>query len=199
MTDVWHCGACHSLNQASAGHCYKCRAPRATAEFHDATGAEDAPGLRAAAPRDPSLIGAILLGLAVAIGVTAAWVWFDAHAVRGFFAASWLVGAVIATGVLLGGRGRPSFPLVLFSVLLTAVALAVGEYLIISQVLAEESGQVVSGIPVAQPQDVADVLPEIIAATPLRPVRWVIALVTAWLVPWTAMVGPAPGRRGEER
>jgi hypothetical protein len=189
------CGACHSLNAATAKHCYKCRTPRATGEYRDATGAPDAPGLRAIAPRDPSLIGGILAGLFVGVVVTAGWVWFDFHAVRGFFVASELVGAAIALAVLGGGRGRASFPLVLFSVLLTALALTVGEYLIISQVLAQESGQVVTGIPVAQPKDVADALPGIIRDAPLRPVLWVVALVTAWLVPWSRLVGPALKRR----
>lgn len=193
------CGACHSLNEATAKGCYKCRTPRSTGEYHDATGASDAPGLRAVAPRDPSLIGGILGGLFVGVVVTAAWVWFDVHAVRGFFVASELVGAAIALAVLGGGRGRTSFPLVLFSVLLTALAISVGEYLIISQVLAEESGQVVKGIAVAQPKDVAEALPGIIQAAPLRPVLWVISLVTAWLVPWSRLVGPAPLRRGEDR
>ena len=199
MTQVWLCSSCHSLNQATAKHCYKCRTPRSTGEYRDTTGASDAPGLRAVPPRDPSLIGGILAGLFVAVVVTAGWVWFDAHADRGFIWASWLVGALIATGVSLGGRGRASFPLVLFSVLLTALALAVGEYLIISQVLADASGQAVTGIPVAQPQAVLDALPEIIRAVPLRPVLWVVALITAWLIPWSRLVGPGPQRRGEER
>ena len=113
---------------------------------------------------------------------------------RGFFYLSWLVGASIATGVVIGGRGRTSFPLVLFSVLLTAVALTVGEYLIISRVLAEGNGIVAAGIPVAQPEDVANALPRMVGDAPLRPVLWVIALVTAWLVPWTRLAGPAPTR-----
>jgi hypothetical protein len=199
MTQVWMCASCHSLNDATAKRCYKCRTDRATGEFKDATGAPDAPGLRAVAPRDPSLIGGILGGLLVAVIVTAGWYWFDFNMSRGFFYLSSLVGALIAFGVVIGGRGRTSFPLVLFSVLLTAVALTVGEYLIISQVLATESGQVVKGIPVASPEDVSAALPRLIREAPLRPVLWVIALVSAWGVPWARLVGPAPARASLER
>jgi hypothetical protein len=193
------CASCHSLNDATAKRCYKCRVDRATGEFKDATGALDAPGVRAVAPRDPSLIGGVFGGLLVAVLVTAGWYWFDFNMSRGFFYVSSLVGASIALGVVFGGRGRTSFPLVLFSVLLTAVALAVGEYLIISQVLATESGQVVTGIPVASPDDVSAALPRIIGDAPLRPVLWVIALVSAWWLPWSRLVGPAPARPGLER
>jgi hypothetical protein len=193
------CASCHSLNDATAKRCYKCRTDRATGEFKDATGALDAPGLLAIAPRDPSLIGGILGGLFVAVVVTAGWYWFDFNMSRGFFYLSWLVGASIAFGVVIGGRGRTSFPLVLFSVLLTAVALAVGEYLIISQVLATESDQIVNGIPVARPEDVSAALPRLIRDAPLRPVLWVIALATAWAVPWSRLVGPAPARASLER
>jgi hypothetical protein len=193
------CASCHSLNDATAKRCYKCRTDRATGEFKDSTGAIDAPGLRAVAPRDPSLIGGVIGGLFVAVLVTAGWYWFDFNMSGGFFYMSSVVGAAIALGVVVGGRGRTSFPLVLFSVLLTAIALVVGEYLIISQVLATESGQVVKGIPVATPEDVSAALPRIIGDAPLRPVLWVIALVSAWGVPWSRLVGPAPARPSLER
>ena len=194
MSQVWMCSSCHSLNDATAKRCYKCRAERAIVEHHDTSGALDAPGTKAIAPRDPSLIGGILGALVVGVLVTAGWYWFDFNMTRGFFYLSWLVGALIASGDVIGGRGRTSFPLVLFSVLLTAVALTVGEYLIISRVLAEGNGIVAAGIPVAQPEDVANALPRMVGDAPLRPVLWVIALVTAWLVPWTRLAGPAPTR-----
>jgi len=63
MTQVWMCASCHSLNEAAAKHCYKCRTARATGEYVDQTGAAGAPGTRAIAPRDPSLLGGILFGL----------------------------------------------------------------------------------------------------------------------------------------
>ena len=195
MTEHWMCTQCHSLNSADAKRCYKCRTPRATAEFHDTGGRAGAPGLSAMPPRDPSLIGGIFGGLVFGTLVTALWIWFDFNMTRGFFYLSWLVGAGVAIGVVLGGRGRTSFPLVLFSVLLTALALVVGEYLIVSSILATEAHLDTSRIPIAQPEDVAAALPDLIRQAPLRPVLWVIALVTAWGVPWARLVGPAPDRR----
>ena len=199
------CASCHSLNGAAAKACYKCRTPRAIGEFRDASGRPDAPGLRAVAPRDPSLIGGILGGLILGSVVTAIWIWANFNipdsvvAGRSFFWVSWLVGAAIAFGVVIGGRGRTSFMLVLFRVLLTAVALFVGEYLIISRVLAEGAGLDVTRIPVAQPEDVAAALPQLVKDAPLRPVLWVVALLTAWGIPWARLVGPSPDRRRDDR
>jgi hypothetical protein len=195
MTERWMCVSCHSLNDAAAKRCYKCRTPRASGEYHDTSGRAGAPGVNAVPPRDPSLIGGILGGLILGAAVTALWIWFDFNMTRGFFYLSWLVGTAIAIGVVVGGRGRTSFPLVLFSVLLTALALVVGEYLIISRVLAIEAGIETSKIAIARPEDVADALPRLIADAPLRPVLWLIALLAAWGIPWARLVGPAPARR----
>jgi hypothetical protein len=189
MTQVWMCASCHSLNEATAKRCYRCRTARTTGEYVDATGKAGAPGTQATAPRDPSLIGGIFFGLVAAVAATGLWYWFDLNMSRGFFYMSEVVGIAIAVGVLLGGRGRTSFPLVIFSVLLTLVAIAAGEYLLISHVLAVESGQATNALAVAQPEDVAAALPKLIAETPLRPVLWVVALVTAFLVPWRGLVG----------
>jgi hypothetical protein len=189
MTQVWMCASCHSLNEAAAKHCYKCRAPRATGEYVNQTGAAGAPGTRAIAARDPSLLGGILFGLVAATLATAVWYWFDLNLTIGYFRLSWLVGVAIAAGVLIGGRGRTSFPLVLFSVILTAVALVVGEYLIVSYVLASADGHVVTGLPIAAPEDVAAALPGMIRDAPLRPVLWLIALGTAFIIPWRGLVG----------
>jgi hypothetical protein len=120
MNQVWLCGNCHSLNDAAARRCYKCRTERAAAEVIDESGAPNAPGARAVAPRDPSLIGGILVGLIAAVAVTALWYWVDIEVGRRYFWLSWFVGAAIGVAVMVGGRGRTSFPLVLFSVILTA-------------------------------------------------------------------------------
>jgi hypothetical protein len=183
------CSSCHSLNEATAKQCYKCRTPRATGEYVEQTDRAGAPGTNAIPPRDPSLIGSILFGLVAAVAATALWYWFDLHATRGFFRMSWLVGLGIALGVVLGGRGRTSFPVVLFSVILTAGALVVGEYLLISALLAAENGLTVKGIPIAQPADVVEALPRVIRDAPLRPLLWLSALAVAFLGPWRAMVG----------
>jgi hypothetical protein len=189
VDQLWQCSSCNSLNNASAKHCYKCRTPRSTGEVVDQRGASGAPGSHAVSPRDPSLFGSLLLGLFVAVLVTALWYWVDVEVGRRYLWTSWFVGAAIGIAVMVGGRGRTSFPVVIVSVLLTAMALTAGEYLLISRGIAEASGQLANGIPVAQPQDVIDELPALLEAAPLRPVLWVIALVTSFLVPWRGLVG----------
>src|SRR3954469_7134056 len=136
MTQLWMCAACKSLNQATSQRCYHCRADRSTNEYVDASGTANAPGRAAAPPRNPSIVGALILGTIAAVLVTALWYWWDAHETRGFFRLSWLVGVTIGVAVTLGGRGRTSFPSVLLSVLLTVAALVVGEYLLISHAIA---------------------------------------------------------------
>lgn len=189
MTQVWMCSSCHSLNEATAKQCYKCRTRRSTGEYVDRSGAAGAPGTQAIPPRDPSLFGGILFGLVAAVAATAVWYWVELNATRGFFGLAWLVGASIALGVVVGGRGRTSFLLVVFSVILTAVALAVGEYLIVSYVLAIESGMASEAIALAPVEDVATALPDMLVDAPLRPLLWLVALGTAFIIPWRRMVG----------
>ena len=190
MTQVWMCVSCHSLNEATTKHCYKCRTPRATGEYVESTGRLGAPGTQAIPQRDPSIMGGMLFGLVAAIAATGLWYWFDINASRGFFVMSWVVGVAIALGVVTGGRGRTSFMLVMFSVLLTATAIVVGEYLLVSYYLALESGlSATDGLLVAPIADVTTTLPDMIAEAPLRPVLWLIALGTAFMIPWRQMVG----------
>src|SRR5215218_3031406 len=44
VDQVWLCGSCHSLNNASVKRCYKCRTERSAGEVVDQTGSVDAPG-----------------------------------------------------------------------------------------------------------------------------------------------------------
>jgi hypothetical protein len=189
VDQLWQCGTCNSLNSAAAKRCYKCQTERRSGEVVPGAGADGAPGTRAVAPREPSLVGSILVGLFVAVLVTALWYWVDISVGRRYLPVSWFVGTAIGIGVVLGGRGRTSFPLVIFSVLLTAVALTVGEYLVISHAIAEVTGQLGPEIPVAQPADVIDALPVLLEAAPLRPILWVAALVASFAVPWRGLVG----------
>ena len=190
------CGNCHSLNDATATRCYRCRAERTSAEVVDRCGSPEAPGRAAVAPRDPSVFGALVAGLIVAIVATLLWYWWDAHAGRGAFRLSWLVGTAIAIAVTLGGRGRTSFPIVLISVLLTAASLVVGEYLIISHDIYAAFGNEPPGIVLADPEDVARVVGGFVREVPVRPLLWLVALAAAFLIPWTRLVGTASGRRG---
>ncbi|MFL5681165.1 MAG: hypothetical protein ACJ77B_11260 [Chloroflexota bacterium] len=197
MTQLWMCSACKSLNEATAKRCYHCRTDRSAGEAIDTTGAPNAPGRAAVPPRDPSLFGALIVGAIVAVVATAVWYWWDTHMSGAYFRMSWAVGLAIGVGVTLGGRGRTSFPSVLLSVFLTAVALVVGEYLLISQGIAlanaVDSGKVV----LADPGEVADMLPRVVAEVPLRPLLWLAALAAAFIGPWGRLVGPAPARSRE--
>jgi hypothetical protein len=75
-------------------------------------------------------------------------------------------------------------------VLLTATAIVVGEYLLVSYYLAVESGlSAADGLLVAPIADVTTTLPDMIVEAPLRPVLWLIALGTAFMIPWRKMVG----------
>jgi hypothetical protein len=196
MTQLWMCGACKSLNEATATRCYHCRTARSAGEVIDRTGAPNAPGRAAVPPRDPSILGALILGLIAAVLATALWYWWDTEMAGGYFRISWLVGVSIGVAVTLGGRGRTSFPSVLLSVFLTIVALVVGEYLLISQGIALANGVDSRKIVMADPGEVIDMLPRVLAEVPLRPLLWLVAIAAAFVGPWGRLVGPAPKRGG---
>jgi hypothetical protein len=131
----------------------------------------------------------MVIGIAVAVAATAIWYWFDTSTTgRRALLFSWTIGWAIGLGVLLGGRGRSSTAILVFSVLLTIATLVVGEYLLISHYLAVGAGQHVEGIVVAEPQVVIDALVPALETAPLRPVLWVLAVVGSFIVPWRALV-----------
>ncbi|HEY0444088.1 MAG TPA: hypothetical protein VGC90_07695 [Candidatus Limnocylindrales bacterium] len=195
MQQLWMCGECHSLNDAVAKRCYRCSTKRTAAEVVDSSGSPNAPGVSAVAPRDPSLVGALILGLIAAVAATALWYWMDGHLRVGVII--WgptFVGTLIGVAVSLGGRGRTSFPSVLLSVLLTAICLVVGEYLLISRGIALAFGRETDQIVLASPKQVLDLVPGILANVPLRPVMWAFALIAAFVGPWYRLVGRTPKR-----
>jgi hypothetical protein len=194
MQQYWKCGQCRSLNDATAKQCYRCHARRSVSEEVDTTGSLVAPGRAATPLRDPSLLGALLIGLAAAAASTAVWYWFDAYAGLGYFKLSWLVGVSIGAAVTIGGRGRTSLPSVILSVLLTIAALTVGEYLLISHGLALVFSSHPDALVLAEPQKVLELLPAILTEVPLRPVLWIVAIVAAFVGPWSRLVGPSPTR-----
>lgn len=196
MDRVWLCGNCRSLNQAHARECYRCRAKRDTAEVAPEGSREGAPGLAATAPRDPSLFGAVVFGVAAALVATGAWYWFDTSTSgRRAVAFAWVVGLAIGIATRLGGRHRSSTPIVLFSVLLTIGAIVVGEYLLISHYLALAAGQETDAIVLADPGLVINELGAMLETAPLRPVLWAFAVVAAFIVPWRALVGSSATKR----
>lgn len=190
MQQVWLCGNCRSLNNAEARRCYRCRSARSESERLPDGSEPSAPGLAATPRPNPSLFGAMVIGLAVAVTATALWYWFDTSTTgRRALLFSWTIGWAIGLAVLVGGRGRSSTPIVAFSVLLTIGTLVVGEYLLISHYLAVGAGQQVDGIVVVPPRAVIDALVPALESAPLRPVLWVLAVAGSFVVPWRALVG----------
>jgi len=203
MTNNWVCDACHSLNDARASSCYKCKVKRGNAVPQAIIpGATPPPAVSRAigAPvsanrAGSSLVAALVIGAAAAVVCIGAWYWLEAgiHLFQGRLA--WAIGVVIAVTVLaaatLGGRRRVSFMVPVIAVALTLVVLVAGEFLIISRELADASSTVVpnGSIPIASIDDVADAVGEHLANDPLRPILWILAIGAAWLIPWGALVG----------
>ena len=203
MTGNWVCDACHSFNDVRAGACYKCHVKRGKAVPQAIiTGATPPPSVSAAIGgpaivdrRGSSLVLAVLVGAAATVASIAAWYWLEAgiHLFQGRLA--WAIGLLIAIAVLtagtLGARRRVSFMIPVIAVVLTVIAVVVGEFLIISRELADTSAITVpkGSIPIAPVQDVLDALGSHIADDPLRPILWILAISAAWLIPWGALVG----------
>jgi hypothetical protein len=134
---------------------------------------------QAAGPMD--LIGGLLGGTMAAILSTA--VWYGVVAATQFqvglvaVAVGWLVGQ----GVAYGAQRRFSVGLIPISVVLTVLALAVSEYLIVAHFVSEEIGV---AIPLVQPPDfVIEVVTSSLQADPLTLVFWAIALFQAFVIP----------------
>lgn len=209
MTGNWVCDACHSFNDAGSSGCYKCHVKRGRAVPQPIIAGAAPPtsvtasiGAPASFDRDGSSLAlAILVGAAAMVASIAAWYWLEAgiHLFQGRLA--WAIGLVIAVTVLmagtLGGRRRVSFMIPVIAVVLTGIAVVVGEFLIISRELADTSGNALpkGSIPIAPVQDVIDALGSHLASDPLRPILWILAIGAAWLIPWGALVGSSDRAR----
>ncbi len=197
MQQLWMCGRCHSLNEATSRNCYRCRADRASQEYQDPRGSPDGPGIAAVPAKDPSLIGATLLGLAGAASALVLWYWWDTSTAgarpflvnRSFWYVGLFVGIIIGFGTILGGRGRTSFPIVLVSVCLTVATLVIGEYLLISNHVYNQVHVPTNRLVTLAPHEVIANLPAYIAEAQLRPFAWLGALTAAFLLPWNRLVG----------
>jgi hypothetical protein len=196
MQQLWMCGQCHSLNEATARRCYRCRADRATQEYVDPRGSPDGPGIAAVPARDPSILGALILGLAAAAASTGLWYWWDTgigpsggFLGRGFVYIGSIVGIAIGFGTTLGGRGRTSFPIVVLSVLLTLLALVVGEYLLVSHYVAGQFNAPSNRLVLIDPSDAVAAFPDFLKQSPFRPLMWAFALLAAFFQPWYRLVG----------
>ena len=138
------------------------------------------------------VLGGLLGGLLAAVLATAIWYGVVAvtHWQLGIVAIA--VGFLVGQGVVLGARGHASIALVVISVVLTLLALAVSEYLIVAYFVGQELGV---PIEIVQPPDfVVSVVTESLAADPLTLAFWAIALFQAVAIPWRAITRwtPAP-------
>jgi hypothetical protein len=203
LTNNWICDACHSFNDVRSDTCYKCKVKRGQAKPQaiipgaslppSVSRAIGAPVARAGR-RGPSLILAVIFGLAAAVLNVGLWYWLEAgiHMFRGRMALS--VGLVIGLVVLfagtLGGRRRVSFMIPVVAVVLTTITVAVGEYLIVSDALAEATAKGVTPgtIPIA-PVDAVLAAVGDLSTDPFRPILWVLAISAGWLIPFAALVG----------
>lgn len=196
MQQLWNCAKCHSLNEATTKRCYRCRADRTTQEYVDPRGSLDSPGVAAVPPPGPSILAALIFGLAAAFLAVAAWTALDgadrtyAGGLGGFSSyVGIVVGVIVGLGTIIGARGRTSFPIVLLSVALTFLALVIGQYVLVSRFIAGQFNAPSSGLILIQPSDAIAGLPDYLKLAPLRPLTWVAALLIAFLEPWYRLVG----------
>lgn len=130
----------------------------------------------------------------MAVLFTGVWYYAEAgiHFGRGRIA--WGAGLFIAFAVLMAGTAlgqrRVSFALPIISFLLTLAAVVVGEYLIISEQIAEAAGPARwDVIQLATINQVRAVAADYLTLDPFRPVLWFLAIAAAWLLPWGVLVG----------
>ena len=92
---------------------------------------------------------------------------------------------IVGQGVVFGARRHTSIVLVAVSVVLTLVALALSEYLIVAHFVSQELGFAVD---LVQPPDVFfGVIGDSLGADPLTLVFWAIALFQAFIIPWRSI------------
>jgi len=145
--------------------------------------------LPAAAPAQPAtmsdVLGGVLAGVVAAVLATAIWygVVATTHFQVGIVAIA--VGFIVGQGVVFGARRHTSIVLVAVSVVLTLIALAVSEYLIVAHFVSQELGFAVD---LVQPPDVFfGVIGDSLSADPLTLVFWAIALFQAFVIPWRSI------------
>ncbi len=186
----WVCDSCHSLNDLRHRRCYRCHADRSKASSTDI-------GEGPEPPKDPALFTAVIVGLIVSVVAIYLWTVFEPGISLYQERFAFIVGAVIAIGVVFGGRGRVSLGIVLISLVLTVITVFAGEYLIASAELAPAGLD--GRIPIADPKDVYEHVIARFASDPLRPILWILAIVESVAVPWAALVGQPVASRGAFR
>lgn len=145
--------------------------------------------LPAAPPAQPAtmsdVLGGVLAGIVAALLATA--IWYGVVAVTQFQVGiiAVAVGFIVGQGVVLGARRHTSIVLVAVSVVLTLVALAVSEYLIVAHFVSQELGFAVDLI--GPPDVFFGVIGDSLGADPLTLVFWAIALFQAFIIPWRSI------------
>jgi hypothetical protein len=188
MDQVWFCGNCRSLNEIRNKSCYRCLAKRDVSEVVP-EGASLVGLGSGTLPKDPSIRGALFLGLLVTIAAIWAWYTVEPGIERFQGRLAWLIGVVIGFAVLIGGRGRSSLMSVIISAALAVFAIAAGEYLIASRTLADQTGEVFDGLAVAPPSAVVAEIARVLGDDPLRPILWAFGIVAAVAIPWRGLIG----------
>jgi hypothetical protein len=195
----WVCERCKSINRDRTVTCYSCGSSRGAVPIGD-PGSEATP-VAARAAADDSLAGEALsaamaspvtpagagnlvggvVGGVIAAGV-AAGVWYAIVTITEFqvglvaVAVGWIVGQ----GVVLGARGRGSILFIPVSVVLTLLALATSEYLIVHHYVSQEFVDV----PFPSLELAIDFVTISIEEDPITLLFWGIALIPAVSVPW---------------
>jgi len=194
----WICQECDWANPDTVTECRSCGATRSGVGPQKpepaAPAAWQAPSGSYAQPTVPSrtggLIGGLALGAGAAVVATIGWYLVVALSESQIAFVAIAVGWLVGSAVVWGSRRRVTLPLVVASPLLTLIALAVSEYLIVYHLVTQELGIVID---LLQPIDVMiEIVVESITADPATLVFWGIALLAAAWIPFRAMREPAP-------
>jgi hypothetical protein len=188
----WICEECNWANPDTVTECRSCGTPHhvdqsATPEWAARPAWGTPAGTDAATrPRGMSgLLGGLVLGTGAAIIAAIAWYLVVALSQSQIAFVAVLIGWFVGSAVVWGARGRVSVPLLVASPLLTLLALAVSEYLIIYHLVTQELGLVAD---LLQPIDVMiEIVIESVTADPITLVFWAIALAAAAWIPFRAM------------
>lgn len=141
-----------------------------------------------AEPKQPAttkdLLGGLGAGLVAAILATAIWYAVVTISQYQLGIVAIVVGFLVGQGVVLGASRRGSPFLIAISVVLTALALVVSEYLIVVHFVNEELAAQGAFVDVLQPAGLmAEVVVESVKADPLTLAFWAIALFQAFTIP----------------
>jgi len=199
----WRCPRCTAENRADATSCYFCGADRpewaasvsgsgTPAHTLDGGEAYAAPAAQPASlPIGPGgLVGGVLVGLIAAVLATVGWYLVVALSNYQIAFVAVAVGWLVGTGVVLGARGRLSWPLIGVAAVFTLTSLAASEYLIVYHFLTEYArGELGLGnvLELIQPPDVMlEFIVTSLEDDPLTLLFWAIALVVAVVIPYRA-------------